>query len=197
MANPTIFASLRTLFIQDATGFRAIPHTPWYWTGTLLIPHPLDSANVPQTALASSSATIGAVTEASLDPTTGIPGQTAPARLIQIGGTDGTALRPLSTTTTGKLVLVTNVVQVDNVSEAAATAFGTFTAPHSGTCRVLAASSVAVTLSLTGAGQTNALGSLAATTWASYVFPVVGGAAYSFQVSAAGSVSLIANVSTD
>lgn len=103
----------------------------------------------------------------------------------------------VATTTTGKLSLSTPVVQIANVAEAAATAFGGFTAPHTGTARILAGASAAATLSLTGAGQTNALGSLSAATWATYNVPVVSGATYSFQVSAAVTVSLIVNIATD
>lgn len=55
------------------------------------------------TALPAGANTIGAVTEASLDPTTGATAAAAPSRAIQVGGTDGTDLRALLVSTTGRL----------------------------------------------------------------------------------------------
>lgn len=82
-------------------------------------------------------------------------------------------------------------VLIANVAEAAATAFGSFTAAITGTARAFAASSAAATLNLTGLGQTNALASLTAATWLATEFQVVAGQDYSFQVSAAANVSLV------
>lgn len=134
---------------------------------------------------------------ANLSQAQGAAGSAVPNQAIQVGGTDGTDLRALAITTGGRLTLSANVVSISNVSESASTAFGSFTAPHTGTAKILAGASAAANLSLTANGQTNELGSLGATTWATFSVPVVSGGSYSFQVSAAVDVSLIVNVSTD
>ena len=147
--------------------------------------------------LAAGTNNIGSVSEASIDASTGTAGTAVPAKTIQVGGTDGTDLRTLATDATGKLTLASNVVNIADVAESAGTAFGAFTAPYTGTCKVIVGASAAANLSMTASGQTNELGALAAATWSSFTFPIIAGAAYSFQVSAAVSVSMIVNVSTN
>ncbi len=117
-------------------------------------------------------------------PSTGLAGS-LPAGTNAIGTV---ALNALDALAPSQALLIANV------AEAAATAFGAITAGITGTARVLVASSVAATLSLTGLGQTNALVSLAAATWAIVEFEAVAGQDYSFQVSVAGDVSMAVTI---
>ncbi len=117
-------------------------------------------------------------------PSTGLAGS-LPAGTNDIGTISLNALNALAPF---------QALLVANVAEATATAFGAFTSAITGTARVLVASSVAATLSLTGLGQTNALVSLTAATWAVIEFEAVAGQDYSFQVSAAGDVSMVVTI---
>lgn len=145
---------------------------------------------------------IGAVTEASIDDATSATGSAVPAKTIQVGGSDGTDLQTLLTDTDGtthinpaKLGAWTpaNLLTINNVAEAATTAFGSFTPTTTGIAAILVSASATTVLSLTTLGQTSALNGgtgLTAAEWYTFQMPVVSGQSYSFQISAAASISM-------
>lgn len=153
--------------------------------------------------LAAGTNTIGYVHDTAVEAAIGTTGNAVPTNVLQVGGSDGTDLRTLLTDTDGtlhsiiaKLGALSPVVAftpIANVAEAAATAFGAFTATQTGMAKALVYVSAAATFSLTGLGVTAALNggtALSAGVWYGFEFPVINGQSYSFQVSAAANVSL-------
>ena len=163
--------------VIDANGHLAIGYTPYWQTAAgILVPAPIDAT----------TNSLG-----THDDANGTPGSAAPATALQVGGSDGTDLRALTTDGTGHLLppVPSLLVAPATVSTTSGAHLASFTATITGTASILLSlptpAVVTLTIAATGGTRTDDLfDGATVSTWQNAVIDIVDGATYTLAAGA-------------